>query len=68
MNLTQTMYKYERGDGVDENKNTTKQNEEDAYTHLAADMMRGAVVITSRKRGADNVSIALFSSERSKKC
>ena len=63
MNLTQTMYKYERGDGVDENKNTTKQNEEDAYTHLAADMMRGAVVIASRKRGVDvdNVSIALFS-------
>ena len=61
------MYRYERGDGVDENKNTTKQNEEDAYTHLAAEM-RGAVMITSRKRGADNVSIALFSSERSKKC
>ena len=55
------MYKYERGDGVDEN--TTQQNEEDAYTHLAADMMRGAVVITSRRRGVDvdNVSIALLS-------
>ena len=41
------MYKYERGDKVDEN--TTKQNEAGMHTHLAADMMRGAVVIASSK-------------------
>ena len=31
------------------------------HTHLTANMMRGAVMITSKNRGADNVSIALFS-------
>ena len=51
-----------RYNGVDEN--TTKQNEARMHTHLAADMMRGAVVIASRMRRAvdvDNVSIALLS-------